>query len=98
MFNAASLKVNHAHDHCPVRVEGQILESPSAIECAQLIVDRVHDNTEAADRAGGSKCGPKSEEKERAGMALSLMMLVDRELAEQGRWHRVRFVALLRLG
>src|SRR5439155_8132547 len=62
LFNAASLKVNHAHDHCPVRVEGQILESPSAIECAQLIVDRVRDNAEAADLAGGSERRPKSEE------------------------------------
>jgi hypothetical protein len=91
----ASLEVDHAHDHCAVRLEGQILKSPSAIECAHGIVDRVCDNTEAADLSGSPERRAQREEKERTGMALSLMILVDRKLAEQCRRHGVGFVALL---
>src|SRR5438105_2224862 len=36
LFDAASLEVNHMRDHCPTRVEGKVLESPSPIECAHL--------------------------------------------------------------
>ena len=94
LLYAASLEINHAHDHCAVRVEGQILEPPSATECAHRIVDRVCDNAEAADLSGSSERCAKREQKERTGMADSLMILVDRKLAEQRRRHRVGFVAL----
>ena len=95
LFDAASLEVNHTRDHCPMRVEGQVLESPSPMECAHLIVDWVRNNAEAADLAGGSERRPEREQEERAGMALSLMMLVDRKLSEQGHWNRGGFVAPL---
>src|SRR5438445_4357795 len=95
LFDAASLEVNHTRDHCPMRVEGQVLESPSPMECAHLIVDWVRNNAEAPDLAGGSERRPEREQEERAGMALSLMMLVDRKLSEQGHWNRGGFVALL---
>ena len=95
MLYPASLEVDHAHDHCAMRLERQILESPSAIECAHGIVDRVCDNAEAADFSGSSERGAQCEEKERTGMALSLMIPVDRKLAEQCRRHGVGFVALL---
>ena len=49
MFDAASLEINHELDHCAVRVEGQILKPPSAMDCAHGIVERVCDNAEAAD-------------------------------------------------
>jgi len=52
---AASLQINHAHDHCAVRVGGQILEPTSAIERAHRIVERVCDSAEAADLSGGSE-------------------------------------------
>jgi hypothetical protein len=52
---AASLEINHAHDHGAVRVEGQTLEPASAIERAHKIVERVCDNAEAADVSGGSE-------------------------------------------
>jgi len=58
-------------------------------------VDWVRDNAEAADLAGGSERRPEREQEEQAGMALSLMMLVDRKLSEQGHWNRGGFVALL---
>jgi hypothetical protein len=95
LFDAASLKINHTRDHCPMRVEGQIPKAPSAIECAHLVVDWVRDDAEAADLARGSERRPESEQEKRPGMALSLMILVDRKLPEQGHWHGVGFVALL---
>jgi|APFre7841882630_1041343.scaffolds.fasta_scaffold16085_2 hypothetical protein len=62
LFNAALLEVNHAHDHRAVWVEGQIAESPSSIECAHMIVDRMRDNAKAADFSRGSERRAKSEE------------------------------------
>jgi hypothetical protein len=79
LLYSASLDVDHPHDHCAVRLEGQILKSPSATERAHGIVDRVCDNIEAADLSGSSERRALREEKERTGMALSLMILVDRE-------------------
>lgn len=82
LLYAASLEINHAHDHCAVRVEGQFLEPPSAVECAHRIVERVCDNADAADLSGGSERRAKCEQEERTGVALSLMILMDRKLAE----------------
>jgi hypothetical protein len=95
LLHAASLEINHAHDHCAVRVEGQILDPPSTIARAHRIVERVCDNAEAADLSGGSERRAQREQKERTGVALSLMILVDRKLAEQCHRHWVGFVALL---
>ena len=41
LLYAASLEINHAHDHCAVRVEGQTLEPPSAIERALALAERL---------------------------------------------------------
>jgi len=66
LVNAVSLKVDHPHDHGAARVEGQILESPAAIKCPCPIVDRMRDDAEASDLAGGSQRRAKREEEERA--------------------------------
>jgi hypothetical protein len=65
------------------------------MERAHRLVERVCDNAEAADLSGGSERRAKGEQKERTGVALSLMIPVDRKLAEQCRRHWVGFVALL---
>ena len=94
----ASLKVNHAHDHCAASIKGQILKSPAAIKRPRLIVDRMRDDAEASDLAGGSQRRAQREEKEGARMTAALMILVDRKLAQQRHRHRVGLVALLRFG
>jgi hypothetical protein len=69
LLYAASLEINHAHDHCAVRVEGQTLEPASAIERAHRIVERVCDDAEAADVSGGSERRAQRKQKERTGVA-----------------------------
>ena len=58
LTNTAFLKVDHAHDHSATGVERQILEAPAAIEGANLVVDRVCDDAEAADFPRCSQCRP----------------------------------------
>ena len=94
---AASLEVNHACDHRAVWVEWQILEPPSAMECAHGIVDRMRHNAEAADLPGGSKRRAERKQKQRTGMIHFLTILVDRELAEQCRRHRIVINAMVPL-
>src|SRR5262249_14346211 len=97
-IDAARFKVDHAHDHRAPRIERQILESPLAVECAHVVVDRMGDNAEAAHVARSFERRAEGEEEQRSRIALSLMILVNGKLAEQRRRQRVGSVALLRLG
>jgi hypothetical protein len=55
------------------------VESPTGIECAHLIIDRMRDNAKAFDLLGGSERRAQSEQEERARMALALITPVDRK-------------------
>ena len=82
LANPASLDVCHAYDHRPARIKGQILKSPPSRESAYLIVDRMCDHAEASDVSRGSECRAEGEQKKRAGVTLSVVILVDRKLTE----------------
>jgi hypothetical protein len=98
LTNTAFLKVDHAHDHSAPRVERQILKAPAAIEGANLVVDRVCDDTEAADFPRCSQCRPQGEKKQRACVPSILMIFVNRKLSKKRNRHWIGLVALLRFG
>src|SRR5262249_18423929 len=72
-IQAAALQINHADDHGASWVERQILETPSRIEAARGVVERVREDAEAADILGGPESGAQGEQKQRTGIALPLV-------------------------
>jgi len=55
------------------------------------------EHSEAADVVRRSKRGTHGETQQRPRVAPAMMILVDRQLAQQGRRHGIRLVALKRL-
>jgi hypothetical protein len=92
------LQIDHAHQHVAAWVEGQVLETPSGVEAANVVVERVGDDAHAADIPGSLQGRPEREQQEGRGMAVALIVLIDRELTEKRDWYRIGPVALLRLG
>jgi hypothetical protein len=82
-IHAAALQIGHVNDHGSARVEGQIPKAPSGMEAARLIIERMRDDAEASDVMGNPESRTQGEQKQRTGVAPSLAVLVDRELAEQ---------------
>src|SRR6266852_1904942 len=95
-FKALS-QIDHAHHHGAARVEGQVLKSPSRVEAAHAIIERMRNDAHAADDFGRAQRRLEGEQQEGYGVPLSLIVLVHRELTEKYDRHRVRAVALLRL-
>ena len=94
----AFLQVDHTDNHRASRIKGHVLKSPSPIELANLIIDRMGDDTEAPNVIRGAQSRGQCEEQKRACMTLTLIGPVDRELAEQCCRQRVRFIAAVLLG
>jgi hypothetical protein len=65
---------------------------------SRVIIERMRDDAEAPNVTGNAKGRAQGEEKQRTGVAPSLVVLMDRKLAKQCRRQWVGFVALLRLG
>src|SRR2546428_13673938 len=95
---ATLLKVNHAYDHRPSRIKGDILKAPSPVELANLLINRMREHAKAPDLARRTQCRRQREKKKRARVALALIGLVDRQLPQQRCRHRIGFIAPLRLG
>src|SRR4051812_29338065 len=81
----ASLKIGHADDHRALRIEGEVLKSPTPIESPDRIVDRVRNHAEAPDVARRPQRRGQREEEQRPGVPLPMVGAVDRELPEESR-------------
>lgn len=90
--------VHHAHNHGAARIERQLLEAPSFIEATHAVIERMRDHANAANGLGCAQGGFERKPQEVRGVALSLIILVYGELAEQYGRHGIGAVALLRLG
>src|SRR6185437_16812393 len=64
-IQAAAFQVDHADDHRPGRIEGQILKAPALVEAAGVVVERMCKDTKAADIARRPKSGSQGEEQQR---------------------------------
>lgn len=95
---AASFKVDHAHDHGAPGIKRQIDKTPPGVEGADVVVDRMGDDAEAADLARCPQSRGQCKKQERSRVALTVIGLVDRKLAEKRGRDRIRRVALLRPG
>jgi len=94
LTNTAFLKVDHAHDHSAPRVERQILEAPAAIEGADLIVDRMCHHAKAPDFPRRPQCRAQSKEEQKACVASTLMVFVDRKLSKKRDRRWIGLIAL----
>jgi hypothetical protein len=95
LCDTAFLKIDHAHDHGPLRIEWQVLEAPPRVEGPHTVVDRMCDDAEASDLAGSAQRRSQREQQERPGVPSALMRLIDRELSKQRDRNRIGLVALL---
>ena len=89
-------KIGHAHNHRAPRVERKILEAELPIEFPRRVVERMRDDSRAAERPGNMQRGPEGVLHQVAGVALPLIIPVDRQLSEEQRRDRIGAVALLR--
>ena len=81
-FNFTSenpLQIDHADEHGAARIERQVLESPTCVEPAHTVIERMRDDAHAADDFGGVQSRFEREQKQGRGMSLSLIILVDGE-------------------
>ena len=95
--DSAGLKIDDADNHGTARVAGEVLEAPAAVEGADAVVDGVRDHAEAPDFVRCADGSLEGEHQKRTGMALAVVIFVDRQLAEQRDRHRIRLVSLMRL-
>ena len=59
------LQIHHAHEHGAAWIKGQVLESPSRIEAAHAVIERVRDDTHAAHDFGRVHSGFEREKQQR---------------------------------
>src|SRR6266508_1495190 len=95
---ATLFEVDHTYDHRPPRIKGNVLKAPSPVELADLLIDRMGEHAKAPDLVGSPQCRRQCEKKKRARMALALIGLVDGQLPQQRRRHRIGLVASVGLG
>jgi len=81
--------VHHAHNHGAARIERQLLEAPSFIEATHAVIERMRDHANAANGLGCAQGGFERKPQEVRGVALSLIILVYGELAEQYGRHGI---------
>ena len=96
-FREARTEHHHANKHGAPRIKRQILKSPSSIEPAHAIIQRMRDNSQP-NGFRSNQCSSQREQQRRRRDTLTLKRLVHRKLAEQRGRHRIMAVALLRPG
>lgn len=93
---AALFQIGDAGDHASFRVEWEIFKVETAIEASHRLIERVCEDTEAADFVGESNRGPKREQEKRASTAMTLMPAIYSKLAEQNNRDGIGAIALRR--
>lgn len=75
-------QIVHAHQHGAAWVERQVLKSPSHVEAADVLIERMSDDSHAADDFGRVQRRLKREQQQQKGhgVPLSLIGFVYREL------------------
>ena len=96
-FSKLPLDIGHAHDHRAPRVERKVLEAELPIEIPHPIVERMAEDSRGADDPGHMQRRLERVLHEVAGVALPLIVPVDRQLSKEQDRNRIGAIALLRL-
>src|SRR5438045_455054 len=78
--HATFLQIDHAHDHRSLRIKWHVYKTPSLVEPANLVVDRMRQHAEASDLARRQQGRRQRKQQQRARMTPALMRLVNRQL------------------
>ncbi|MET3594799.1 hypothetical protein ABID26_004207 [Mesorhizobium shonense] len=93
----ACSQVGDTDNHASLGIEWKVFEIEAAVKVSYGVVERMGEDTEAADISGVSNRGSEREEEKRAAAAPTLIPTIHGKLAEQHYGDRVRAIALRRL-